>query len=280
MEEPDLFEGKKLLPDFDSKLKSIFNEFYISEALHRITEDVNLLWNKLVKPLVVEYTSNPNEVYSKVKSGNTVPSFTTDSSVLQSVICQEAHQKNPIPILSGHFRQDNLYDVKQRNIQLCLPYNAILALEENGLNDKENVASYYRIEEMFSEELLKEMITHELAHWIDDSVYGGKLTHFNKNNKREITDRALVYPEINAIVNGLAVFKSKFSQTEWDDMSTPKLILLNRGLWTLFQNHVKHLSVYNLFIWEKTFFSRLAREGLLGKSMQPLTSDQIKQFWK
>ena len=148
--------------------------------LYRVNKDVDMLYNKFFKKGVKEIEK------TGIITKNTFRPFLTDSSILTSAICKKAHAKNPVIIYTNFLDKfadvgSNHYSPTTDHISIGIQTSAyFFAINQlNGvLDNAKNILSRTKqglFKTEFMEYKIKGTIHHELAHWLDDTLYGGFL---------------------------------------------------------------------------------------------------------
>ena len=250
----------------------------IQEETFEIDSDVDFLYKKLgLEKFLQDYKDNPSEIYRSSQYGGV--DLLLDSSVvissedLPSNISQKAHKINPITIKIDS--QNTQYDVVDNEIQIGLRLDAIRYLGQKGL-DQENIAT-----SEFSENRLKDKISHELNHWLEESFYDNKssktlskyksdVKSLNPNDYSGVVDlqNKLKYTsssEIESLVQ--QVKQHKRGNIGWNDYNMidlfKKIPTVRHYLISVYDKI--SISDYKKFV--KTLFIRLNREKLLTKKM-------------
>jgi hypothetical protein len=257
-----------------SRLQSYFG--VINEAVFEIEQEVNLLYDTYGKDLLEIYKEKPEAVYSVLKTGEGIHIHEMTSKVFKSGPLAEAHQVNPVKIQFGFYNFDPIYSPKEKTISISLNHNAIIALGPNGFANHKGLAANRGIKRDLSEMMLKDVISHELAHWLDYSIRKFHLTKML--DRKPKTPLTLSYPETNAIMTALTIFKKKFSQEEWDTMSFRDFLREYGPLMVVYTFALKKETPEEIRKWQKGLFQRMATENLLGRNMYPLTPEEVKSL--
>jgi len=133
-----------------------------------------------------------------------------------------------------------------------------------------------RTQNEITEAKVKATITHELSHWIADSMFGFQITKLvdlaMELNSAEVLklhkqDVDLTYFEVDAIIHGIKAVKSKVGNKKWDTLTFEQVGELYTSLWAV----ITKLEKYGrdvVAIYKKTILKRMFREKLLGKNMR------------
>jgi hypothetical protein len=248
--------------------------------IYRISKDVDMLYNMFFKEGVKEIEK------TGILKKNTFKSFQADTSILKSAICKKAHKKNPVDIYVNYFILFsnvgiNHYNPVEKQISIGIQNNARnFALNElNGVIDDaifhltdKNQFSLFKSE--FMEYKIKGTIHHELAHWLDDSLYDGflgrelkKMQVMSSKGKRPTVKNVDIYAsniEIQALIHNIVQAKRMMSQEEWDKLYFDDLMSFIPSVKVVYNR----LPYGEQKLWLRNFRERMFREGLLGKKMK------------
>ena len=247
--------------------------------LYRVNKDVDLLYNKFFKKGVKEIQK------TGIITKNTFRPFLTDSSILTSAICKKAHAINPVMIYTNFFDKfaesgTNHYSPSTNHISIGIQTSAyFFAINElkGILDNAKNILSKSKQDTFkaeFMEYKIKGTIHHELAHWLDDTLYGGflektleKMTVKAKKGKRPTVKNMDIYAtniEIQGTIHNIAQAKRVISQNEWDKLYFDDLISIVPSVSVVYNR----LPYSEQKIWLRKLRDRMFREGLLGKNMK------------
>jgi len=255
--------NKMIRKYFPSKL----NEDLISERLMDIDDDVDMIYEKYFKDDFDEIESTGKISHKMFKSN------TTDTSILKSPLCIEAHKLNPCVIIINN--GSNYYFPNKQIISLSINggaenfvvsnANGNLAYAIDLLSDDNQKKSLSR---EFKESTIKGSIHHELVHWLDDTMHN---QHINKRTKKanEFGTVDLKGIPVNATkmelqsqIHNIKQLKRKHEDV-WDDLSFDDMISLSPSLTTV----SKILKEPYKTSWRIEIKRRMNRESLLGKNM-------------
>lgn len=249
--------------------------FFFKEKLHNIQRDVDYIYNNSFKELVDDIQKNTlkNKDYYLLSSNGDIALF--NSSQLSSTDCVKAHEVNPINIYCGIYKRSSYSFGDDKEIIISIN-NAVLDLFFNQISIPDTTSKFRRLKNEITEKKIKASIAHELAHWVDDSIYKvfKKIVGDEKNlsKQRELlklgTDLIdTTYFEIQAQIHGVAQIKNSFTKDEWDNFSVKDLFELYPPLADVIEivytKHDKQIAL----IWVRALLKRLNRERLLGKNM-------------
>lgn len=209
------------------------------------------------------------------------PLKTFKSSELKSPNAKKAHAINPIEIhvwLVGPRDHGNVYDVKKKEIHICLDRNVADAM----INRLASIPHYQlpMLRNEVSDLKLKTTIRHEVAHWMDDSLHNLYLTKSltktmeiarEKGNEVALKARQAMVThgepdiylapiELTAMVNQIAEYKRRVTQKKYDSLT-----------WKQLMTEIPSLNSLNKAWgarWRKKMFERLSRENLIGKNFR------------
>jgi len=262
------------------------------ESLYNIQDDVDTLYEKGLSQLVsdIEAGKRPYDIFTKnrgyvTKSKVTV--FETDSSALVSDDCKKAHAMNPVKIFFRVGDTESHYAPALKHIVINIPYQILEIIYKNL---QSSIAKHQQM--LFKNELsvarLKGTISHELAHWIDDSVNS---FHINRKfHTPEFSSRFsspddgakglqkllgvssvnASYIEIQAQIHAIKQIKERH-RNEWDTLTLIDLFILNPPLYWVLES-IKNSAEQKK--WLQQLVKRMNREGLLGKNMRKLPTMQ------
>lgn len=252
----------------------------ILEGLFDLDEDVDFLMDKFrVEYNLEEYRKDPRHMLGK--TGVLEP--TIDSRELPSALSQKADKLNPVYIRFGIF-DDSGYDVQQKVIMISVNQSAINGLGVRGFGNTEVIEDYPDILHEVSSHRIRSTITHELTHWLEDSLYDGKVTKevdklntkFQKtrNSKDLVRFRNTSPQEIESFIHEFAQIKRRIPQDEWDSLTFKNIFDQHSSLRVAYDATIKKLESSDLEEFSKTILKRLHREGLLGKNMRTPVGDR------
>lgn len=246
--------------------------------IYDISRDVDLIYTLCFKDGVEKIKRTGKVDY------NTFNTCELDSSILLTETSRKAHRKNPVSIvcnsLGNYF--SNFYSPSEQKIALGISSTALdFAVNslKGKIEDAVNYLEYYHYQGFlseFEEHKIKGTIQHELAHWIDDTLYKGFLKKFTekaqqkRDSGKSVSEarRARGLPmnassiEIQAQIHAIEQAKRKFSDI-WDDLYLDDLFVKIPSLRSIYLQ----LNEKERKIWLKKLRSRMSREGLLGEKM-------------
>jgi len=258
-------------PEFKSvctrllKSNKRINESVLTEALADVEQDVDYIYRKYFTPLV-----------AKIKNGriDQIPSpVIISSEELVSADCKKANEVNPISIVI--YSQDgNYYKPEYKYIAIGFNPDVLTLIDIHGsLIDamKQLVDNSQRQAFMleFSESRIRGSISHELSHWVDDSLHN---SHIEKkvNNpdpsaiRNGRASKLLSDHEIHAQMHNIRELKNqmgpKWNRLSFDDMvkNSPSLsVIKTEGTANGWYDQ-----------WKHRVLKRMGREGLIGARMR------------
>ena len=155
--------------------------------------------------------------------------------------------------------------------------NALIKTKQNFFELDEKTQNKFKI--IMSVPNIKATISHELTHWLDESLKNNQITQYieklknkYKKNYKNIDLQALCsHIEIQAYIHGVKEFKRNVGDELWNSMSFKELF--DHSILSSVFSDVKKLSSDERKIWLKRFFGRMSREGLIGKNMSTKNID-------
>lgn len=251
----------------------------ILEKTFDIQEDVDFIWDKGFKKLVNLYKKSPEKYITLMRKYEGYVWKQIDSGKLESENARKAHKQNPIKIninLSG----SNNYDFERREINLSINHQAVEALGGRGFDNSEMVEEYPFILNEFSPEAIKSVISHEIAHWLDETLHdeaaskmASKYFYGRKNSKDSPTipkDTIAFYHtgqhELVANVETIKTIKNITDEGKWESMNFEDILDLKPNL-KLHIRTARQLGPEGFREYLRRLYTRLNREGILGKNM-------------
>lgn len=249
---------------FDKYLGESVKKKQLTEELHNVDDDVDLLYNKFFKSDIDEIKR------SGIITKNLFKKYKIDTSILKNPKSIKTHKLNPCEILIN--RGGNSYNPAKHIINLSINDGAVnYVIDGHKGNLKNAVDDTYddlkdSLNNEFEEHKIKGSIHHELTHWIDDTLYNSHINKFiNKNiiDKKYNNTTVNTLPfEINAQIHAIKQIKNK-NEDKWDNLTFGDLIKFSPAL----SNIYRTLSYDDKNEWIKKLKKRMYREGLLGKKM-------------
>jgi hypothetical protein len=249
-----------------NEIKKILREGLITETIHNIDDDVDLIYDTFfrddIETLITTRKANDFMFKKDV----------TDTSVLKNPLCVEANQKNPCKLLINY--GVNIYAPDRNFISISYNKAALEFLKQqnndfdkaiNSLTKKQS--REFTIE--FTEEKIKASIHHELTHWLDDVFYNQRIKRaadkFLKKNKSVGRNNMPIDAdtlEIQAQIHNIHQLKRKYSDI-WDSLTFNEMMNMSLTLKLVFDS----LPEKYRYRWVRDLKTRMYREGLLGKKM-------------
>jgi hypothetical protein len=261
---------------------------YLVESTFDIKRDVDMIYKKCFKQFVDIVIRDKNYNVAVVMANKI--QFQIDSSQLKSPDAVKAHQIKGVTIYCGCSDILSQYIAKRGQIYITLPKNVVEFLTYQKGNTDFLVKGYHKLSvwNNLSEVSIKGTIAHELTHWIDDALHNSFLEKNITTERFSSTGEVAKYAtkgkstqigatnfEINAQIAAFKEILSKYKQKKYDTFTLFDILVLKPQLGYQFEL-VKNKEEYMYYV--KRIFTRLSREGLLGKSMRLPTYKEIKKL--
>ena len=256
-----------------------FQKYLVEKIIKINNKDLDMLWKPL-KPISKKFdemfknfdkkhvndvinTINDN-ITTKNEDGLIIKTF--NSSELTSKKAQLAHKLNPVTIHMGAFK-GNTYQCIKKIIQVGFNYDYIPELH-NILKRGLLPSDMKRFQIEFKEQRIKAGLSHELTHWIDDTLHNFHIkrvvSRAIKHQDRSIAAKgeenvSLTDYEINAVISSINSYR-KFHKKIWDKLTFDEVLELMPVEY--FMNKILSKE------WRLKIKKRMAREGILGKKMR------------
>jgi hypothetical protein len=240
----------------------------IQERLAEVDDDVDLIYDLYFKK-DIEYVKNTGHI-----NDDLFEEYFTDTSILKTPLCVEAHEKNPCKIFVNNKerarKSPNHYNPLENEICVSI-HQRLKNLIIHDFNGDMSVAADYidnRIYKEFDEDKIKGSIHHELAHWIDDTL---NKRHIKKRIEKQIKKQTvnlnnipvnMTKMEIQGQIHNIKQLYRKYKEN-WDELTFNDLKNLSPTLNVIYNN----LNHNQRIEWLKTLKKRMYRENLLGKKM-------------
>ena len=269
----------------------------LEEKVFNISNDVNELYrlsnfDSILKSANDTYPlkSMPEDMKEGIKNGESFTSNITDTSILKDPDCVKAHAVNPVPIIMGVITLGNSYGYVSKDkakmdkaeIKLSINHGALSYLLRNEGVTKERLRftmkayMYNSLWRDLSEERVKLSITHELSHWIQDSLHGRHITNLLRTaailNDQEILKLRqkyvdMTYFEIDAQIHAIDELKKR-NEDNWNTLTLRQLFTMYPSLRAIAEHIFTGHGADILNIWIQSLVKRMHREGLLGSNMK------------
>jgi len=251
---------------------------YLTESIIKIDQnDIKLLYKPLVKYMrgIQQNVKNKNSpalkknLISIRKNGFHIKARGIEmwvlksfkSSDLKSKAARDAHKINPIDIHVGFPTDEPFYSPELKSIIVGLPLANLDPLTDPKVIKQVEDADLYHFFENFSTEIqLKQLIRHELTHWMDDSLRNLHLT--KKAAKGQIKSRdedVTEYYEIEAIITQVDQLKKMLGVERFNSLTWKHFMK--------FSPDIDH-NIKNQPGFIKKFIKRLDREDLFTDRMR------------
>jgi hypothetical protein len=265
------------------KLSKLFEEV-LTEATIQVSSDVDLLYNLYFKEFI-DYLNQTGQVDKRL-----IKVSETDSSILKCEQSIKSNEVNPITIYINHSSQvtsRNYYYPTSKLISLSFNFDVVdliydsgnidMAVQEiptNRINNFKSELTEYRI---------KGSIHHELAHWINDSLYNSHIDTMLKK-KNDLINRGIKKTtrnhihniprndgniEIEGQIHNIVQLYRKFKDV-WNELTFMDIMDFLPSLNTVYKNLTPELRSE----WIKNLKKRMYREGLLGNNMMNENTDK------
>lgn len=183
------------------------------------------------------------------------------SSNLKSKAARDAHKINPIDIHVGFPTDEPFYSPELKTIIVGLPLANLDPLTDPKVVKEIDDAELYHFFENFSTEIqVKQLIRHELTHWMDDSLRNLHLT--KKASKGQIKSRdedVVEYYEIEAIITQVDQLKKMLGVERYENLTWKHFAKFTPDIQHNLENQPGFL---------KKFMKRMNREGLFTDKMR------------
>lgn len=250
-------------------IKKLLRESLLTEKLTDVDSDVDLIYDRYFKDSVdrINQTGMLTRDMFMIERTNTV--------ILKSPECVEAHRLNMCSIIVNDLASGNLYSASQRKIGVSFGGAAVkFILNEYGgnlheaINDSDG-RQKQMLENEFTEARVKGSIHHELAHWLDDTLNNRHIQKTTTNNSNELSRGMIKGKPVNTskieLQGQIHNVKQLFNKHKdnWDSLTFSDLLRLSPPLSTV----NNELSKGDRTQWIRDLKTRMHREGLLGKNM-------------
>ena len=278
----------------------------LKEKVYIIEKDVNFIYNRAYKKFIQDFK---NKKISLKKFERLLQNFNVEikGRELKTKDCINAQNINPVIILCTLSTEINnsYYDaiVKKEEYPIVVVPNINLlhALIISDYNMDSIIVDKFKLDknaDKYKNELhyrttelnIKQRISHELNHWIDDTSHGRFL--MNRQLKaKEIEDNPILDDktkekliqkimsqnkeliilsdtEANSIIQQIQTIKNNVSKKEWDKFSLEDLFVRSGSLYSLAKNIRDTIGLSGFNDWQKDLIKRLNREKLLGNNMK------------
>ena len=260
-------------------------ETLINEITYEHASDIDYIYEQYLKPFVNNFLKNDKKYIKKFSDDGFILYTKFDSNELPSDVAKQANQTNPIEIGIGIMHDASFYIPQQNNIFFTiLPSKLIQLMHDRDISFDEledHVKRKFKL--MLSESNLKATISHELAHWLDESLRDNKVSTYLKKIPKQwkqeniSVNNLAAEIEVQAYMNGLNTFRKSFSDNEWNNLTFKELFELSTPLRDLLKLLKQRKDKNIIEKWKRKFFERMARENLIGKNMK---SEQLTDLLK
>jgi len=251
------------------------SEFYILEATYEHDLDIEYIYQKYAKPFIIDLLSNSEKYLKQYKKDKKIIPYIFASSELPSDLAKQAVIKNPITITVGIYGDNSYYEDFKNHIHINIIAGSDLQyiINSNYKSFEEDKGIKKQITDLINLSI-KPSISHELTHWLDDSLknsaikkYIGSLNKKFKDDEKEKAIRNYLrsYIEVQASVHDVKQYKKDIGDDKWNKI-TLKQMFDDSGL-TAVANEIRN-DKKAFLKWKKQIVKRLAREDLIGNNMK------------
>jgi hypothetical protein len=264
------FESILAFEHFDKK-QVISEDAILREATYEHDKDISYIMDKYVFPFIKSFLDDIENYLEEYKYSGRIIYDSFSSIELPSDLAKMANEKNTIAIAVGTF-DGSRYIVSDK----ALFVSAIRKYIVEKLIEIQNTVGLETVRDQIRNaieiENIRATISHELSHWLDESLRNKRLsTYMDKMVKKKVkpdfvqTKNLVSDIEINAYIHGLKEYKKTIGEEAYDKL-TLKELFENTTLGKVWEN-VSKVDQHFKFKWLKKMASRMTREGLVGKNM-------------
>ena len=201
--------------------------------------------------------------------------FVNNSGILSTKAAKQAHEVNPVKIELGINKQGSYYNPGKSKIVVSLNWDAMNLMLSGDISVvPQNKRKMFK--EEFKPHRIKSAISHELSHWISDSLHNRHITNVI-NKAREFQDPNIIkmgksnvnmtHFEIDALIHGIKQLRIE-KRDIWDKLTFDGMFQLYTALGGVDASIQWNNGLDMADEWKKTIIKRMAREKLLGKNMR------------
>lgn len=269
----------------------------LCEGTLNFEKDVENIFNVFFRPIIIKLAKKEITETEFAWEINTEVELSSEEMIERGVIQSQLliNTAKVIPV-TFKFHTPNLsaigrYDTNTKTLFFTFAQENVLSLLDEinfDFNFQGDLPDHTRneLERFYRGESVKEMINHELTHWVDDARSGGALSSQiararvpkgqepTKSNIKAYNlvsgghdNKNLGPAEINAIVNGIAEIRNKTLKSAWDNITFDQLIDNSQAL-SAVKHHLEHEYPHEYQKWRNLIIKRMARENLLGRNMR------------
>jgi len=244
------------------------------EKTFKISKDVDYIYkNGGFKEFIEDFKKGKINYLNKIIRKDSFNFKIIKSDELKGIDSRKAHLANPVNIYCGVFSGGPFYNPGEKSIFISFNQSALYAIAA-----KLDIppTQQKRLDNEITEFKIKASISHELSHWISDSLYNsyiGKLlnkaqefqdTDIIKLNNKDVN---MTYFEIDAQIHSIKEMKRNFKST-WDSWTLLDIFEKSVSLGGIARNLYQLYGQDILNTWQKMLIKRMHREKLLGKNMK------------
>lgn len=249
-------------------IKTLLRENLLNEKLADVDADVDMLYDMFFREDVEQLNTTGKIIPGMFVRGK------TNTSILTSPECVEAHKLNPCKFLVNT-QLGNYYSPEQELMGISVNFYALEYVKYDydgdykealfSLDGEENI----RFRKEFSEARIKGSIHHELAHWIDDTMHNKHIKkRLTKAQELGTTDIGNIpvnatKMEVQGQIHNVKQLKNKYHEV-WDSLTFKDMIDLSPSLNSIFNQLKRDVKTQ----WLRDIKTRMHREGLLGAKMR------------
>jgi hypothetical protein len=254
-----------------------FKEHYFVEKTYNLSSDVRDIYVKYFKDLVRAYTDPRG---GKLE----FPSKKISSADLTSKDAIAAHKINPIDIyIDWKNSKGSTYSPTKKRIVLTINKSARDLVKkyktlDNAAKNMKMQSKVKNLYNLFNPDNIKGTISHEISHWINDSLHGQHLQRTKEKYQRrnKIPDDVTADYEVDAQIHTLKELYKGLGKREWDLLTFNDLIDKSAGMDRVV-SVLKGIGDDGAILkqWIKNILKRLVREDILGSNMNKVNYTKL-----
>jgi len=257
------------------------------EKTLEFSEDVDFIYNKSNLNLFVNWFNESKKNNKIIIPTNILKSFKNSSNVslvlykgntknLPSSLSKKANKINSCSILVGIFPFNSNYDPIKKQIWISCFYRSFKLLYNekitlfNELKYLLSPSDFKIFCNEFSSSTLKARISHEISHWLNDSLYNLHITNqFNlipKNSKYNGLTKSYLDSEIDGYIHGIKEIKKQVPK--WEKIGWNDLFIMYSSLIEMIRKINKIEGKEEVENFLKKLIKRMHRENLLNSKLK------------